>query len=84
MKIFDRQRTTWHFFFLISLFILFYFFKYLSNTQYNNNNIITILKIYGTKERNTAYKLIDNYILSIKIKLNLNQTKILQISPISF
>ena len=31
--------------------------------------------MYGIKERNTAYKLIDDYILSIKIKLNLDQIK---------
>ena len=62
----------------------FIFLKYLSNTQDNNNNIITILKIYGTKEINTAYKLIDNYILSIKIKLNLNQMKYLKHLPFLF
>ena len=42
------------------------------------------MKIYGTKERNTAYKLIDNDILSIKIKLNLNQMKYLKHLPFLF
>ena len=42
------------------------------------------MKIYGIKERNTAYKLTDNYILSIKIKLNLNQMKYLKHLPFLF
>ena len=42
------------------------------------------MKIYGIKERNTAYKLTDNYILSIKIKLNLNQMKYLKHLPFFF
>ena len=40
--------------------------------------------IYRIKERNTAYKLINNYILSIKIKLNLNQMKYLKHLPFLF
>ena len=63
---------------------LFVIFIYLKNIIFTTHNIITKLKIYGKKERNTAYKLIDNYILSIKIKLNLNQMKYLKHLPFLF
>ena len=56
------------------------FFNFFFNIIFTTHNIITKLKIYGIKERNTAYKLFDNYILSIKIKLNLNQMKTSNIS----
>ena len=69
------------FFFYSNLFVI---FIYLNNIIFTTHNIITKVKIYGIKERNTAYKLIDNYILSIKIKLNLNQMKYLKHLPFLF
>ena len=68
---------------------LLFFFKpsrsiYLNNIIFTTHNIITKLKIYGIKERNTAYKVIDNYILLIKIKSNLNQMKYLKHLPFLF
>ena len=69
------------FFFYSNLFVI---FIYLNNIIFTTHNIITKLKIYGIKERNTTYKLIDNYILSIQIKLNLNQMKYLKHLPFLF
>ena len=63
---------------------LFAVFIYLNNIIFTTHNIITKLKIYGIKERNTAYKVIDNYILLIKIKSNLNQMKYLKHLPFLF
>ena len=71
------------FFFLFKPFCNIYLFKK-KNPLFLQHNIITKLKIYGIKERNTAYKVIHNYILSIKIKLNLNQMKYLKHLPFLF
>ena len=76
------------FYFIYSIFYsnLFVIFIYLNNIIFATHNIIIKLKIYiyRIKERNTAYKLINNYILSIKIKLNLNQMKYLKHLPFLF
>ena len=49
---------------------LFAVFLYLQGINFfETYKTITKLKIYGRKERNTAYKLIDNYLLLIKFKI---------------
>ena len=63
----DAPFYYYYYFFYSNLFVI---FIYLNNIIFTTHNIITKLKIYGITERNTAYKLVDNYILSIKIKLN--------------
>ena len=49
------------------------YFCYLQWLLYIQRKIITKLKIYGREERNTGYKLIDNYLLVIMFKLSLNK-----------